>query len=249
MDWRLAHIFRHPVKAHGREAPDAVTLAQGRCLPRDRHWALALEGTALMPGWNPCMNFARGARVPTLQAIGAEWNDATGLLTLTHPDLSPLTIDPDSAAGAAALLDWVALLQPPGRARPARLVSAGRGMTDTAFESVSVLNQASNAALGRHLGAALGLDRWRANLWLDGMPPWAERDLVGQTLQIGDAQLKVVEPIGRCRATMVDCATGMLDHDILSALQSVTGGTEFGVYATVTRGGPVTVGAAAGLAA
>ena len=33
----LARIVRHPVKAHGREELDAVTLAAGRCLPWDRH--------------------------------------------------------------------------------------------------------------------------------------------------------------------------------------------------------------------
>ncbi|MBC7138251.1 MAG: hypothetical protein H5U17_05780 [Defluviimonas sp.] len=32
-----AHIFRHPAKAHGREAFASVLLSEGACLPRDRH--------------------------------------------------------------------------------------------------------------------------------------------------------------------------------------------------------------------
>jgi uncharacterized protein YcbX len=240
MGWRLAHIFRHPVKAHGREAMGAVDLTEGRCLPYDRHWAVAHDAAMLMPGWNPCMNFTRGAKTAALQAINAAWDGAE--LTLTHPDLAPLTFDPDTPSGEAAFLDWVRPLHAAGRAGPAKLVTAGRGMTDTDFESISVLNPASNAALGAHLGADLGLDRWRANLWLDGLDPWAEFDLVGQELELGGARLRVVEPIGRCRATMVDCATGRIDHDTLAALQDLQGHTNFGVYAVVTQSGRVQAG-------
>lgn len=247
MGWRLAHIFRHPIKAHGREALAAVDLAEGRCLPMDRHWAVAHDAALVMPGWNPCMNFTRGAKTSALQAIHSVWDG--GMLTLTHPDLAPLTFDPDSAAGEAAFLDWVRPLHDAGRAGPVKLVKAGRGMTDTDFESVSILNLASNAALGAQLAADLGLDRWRANLWLDGMDPWAECDLVGRELTIGAARLRVVEPIGRCRATMVDCATGRIDHDTLSALETARGDTKFGLYAIVTGSGLIRSGDVVELAA
>ncbi|MCC1482482.1 MOSC domain-containing protein [Roseibaca sp. Y0-43] len=240
MGWRLAHIFRHPIKAHGRERLDAVDLTEGRCLPLDRHWAVAHDAAMLMPGWNPCMNFTRGAKTSALQAINAAWDGA--LLTLTHPDLAPLTFDPDTPEGEAAFLAWVRPLHDDSRAGPAKLVKAGRGMTDTDFESVSILNLASNEALGAQIGADLGLDRWRANLWLDGMEAWAERNLIGRELRIGDARLRVVEPIGRCRATMVDCATGQIDHDTLKALRIAGGDTNFGVYATVIQSGPIRAG-------
>lgn len=240
MGWRLAHIFRHPIKAHGREWLDAADLTAGRCLPLDRHWAVAHDAAMLMPGWNPCMNFTRGAKTSALQAINAGWDGER--LTLTHPDLAPLTFDPDSAEGEAVFLAWVRPLHDGNRAGPAKLVKAGRGMTDTDFESVSILSLASKDALGAQIGADLGLDRWRANLWLDGMDAWAECDLIGRELIIGGARLRIVEPIGRCRATMVDCATGQIDHDTLSALRIVRGDTNFGVYATVIQSGPIRAG-------
>lgn len=240
MGWRLAHIFRHPIKAHGREELAAVDLTEGRCLPMDRHWAVAHDAAMLMPGWNPCMNFTRGAKTASLQAIHAAWNGA--MLTLTHPDLAPLTFDPDMPEGEAAFLTWVRPLHDDSRAGPAKLVKAGRGMTDTDFESVSILNLASNAALGAQIGADLGLDRWRANLWLDGVEAWAECDMIGCELVIGGARLRVMEQIGRCRATMVDCATGQIDHDTLKALRIAHGDTNFGVYATIIQSGPIRAG-------
>jgi uncharacterized protein YcbX len=242
MGWRLAHIFRHPIKAHGREALASVALAEGHCLPFDRHWAVAHEAATLMPGWNACMNFTRGAKSPALQAINARFDEEAGQITLTHPMRDDLTFAPDTLQGQAEFLNWVAPLMAGGRALPARLVTAGRGMTDTDFESVSILNLSSNRALGQRLGTDLGLDRWRGNLWLEGLAPWEEFDLVGREIAIGEARFKVVEPIGRCRATMVDCATGRIDVNTLDALEEGYGHTNFGVYAVVTQAGTVAEG-------
>ncbi|MGP9790796.1 MOSC domain-containing protein [Roseinatronobacter sp. NSM] len=242
MGWRLAHIFRHPIKAHGRQSLDDVALTEGRCLPFDRHWAVAHEAARLQDGWNPCMNFTRAAKTPALQAIDAQFDETAGRITLTHPARDALTFDPDTAHGQVDFLNWVAPLMAGGRAQPVRLVTAGRGMTDTDFESVSLLNLASNRVLGARLGCDLGLDRWRGNLWLDGLAPWEEFDLLDRELAIGDARLKIVERITRCRATMVDCATGRIDVDTLAELDAAYGHTDFGVYAIVTRGGIIRTG-------
>lgn len=242
MAWRLSHIFRHPIKAHGREELDSVSLREGRCLPFDRHWAVAHEAARLLPGWNSCMNFTRGAKTPALQAIRSRLDEASGRITLAHPAREDLTFQPDSADGQAAFLNWVAPLMAGGRAQPVKLVSAGRGMTDTDFESISLLNAASNRALGQRLGCELGMDRWRGNLWLDGLAPWEEFDLLGREIQIGTARLRIMERIGRCRATMVDCATGRIDVNTLDALEEGYGHTDFGVYAVVIRDGIITCG-------
>lgn len=236
----LAHIFRHPIKAHGREELASVVLGAGRCLPFDRHWAIAHEGARLMPGWNACMNFNRGAKTPALQAIGAALDEQAGVVTLTHPALSPITVNPDTDQDA--LFAWLAPLLDAGRATPVRVVKAGRGMTDTVFESISILNMASNRAVSQHAGRDLGLDRWRANLWLDGLTPWEEFDLIGRDIAIGPARLRVVERIGRCRATMVDTATGKIDVNTLDLLQDSYGHTDFGVYAEVLTGGVINAG-------
>jgi len=239
---RLARLFRHPIKAHGREALAEVTLSEGRCLPWDRHWAVAHEAAKLTGGWASSANFSRGAKAPGLQAIDAALDAEAHAITLTHPDRPALRFRPDDADDAARFLDWVAPLVPEGRARPARVIAVGRGITDTDYQSVSLLNTATNAALGARMGMTLDPGRWRGNLWLDGLDPWAEFDLVGRTLAIGDARLRVTEPITRCRATMANPATGAIDADTLAAIEAAQGHTDFGVYAVVTQGGTIRAG-------
>ena len=64
--------------------------------------------------------------------------------------------------------------------------------------------------------------RFRGNLYVDGWPAWHEFDLLGQTLAIGDARLKVVKRIVRCAATNVDPDTGIRDLDIPQTLMQAS---------------------------
>ena len=115
-------------------------------------------------------------------------------------------------------------------------------MTDSDFPSVSILNRASLAALGARLGKPLAMERFRGNVWLDGLEPFAEFDLVGRDIRLGGASLRVRERITRCKATTVDPDTGIGDADTLGALRAGWGHEDFGVYAEVVAGGRVALG-------
>ena len=239
---RLAHICRHPIKGHGREDLASVRLSAGQCLPWDRHWAVAHEAAKLVDGWNPCANFARGAKAYALMAIESDLDEATATLTLRHPDRGALTFRPDDPADLPRFLAWVGPLNPANRAQPARIVTAGRGMTDSDFPSVAILNLASLADLSARMGQDLSIHRWRGNLWLDGAAPWAEWDWLGRDIRIGGAVLRVQERITRCMATTVEPATGHSNADTLGALEAAFGHQDFGLYATVVQDGDIALG-------
>jgi uncharacterized protein YcbX len=242
MTARVGALWRHPIKAHGREALTRVALPRGGTIPWDRRWAVAHEeATTSAAGWAPCRNFTRGAAAPQLMAVSAASHEAEGSVTLRHPARPDLTFDPDG--DEQAFLDWVRPLMPENRAQPARIVRAAeRGMTDTDFASISIINLASGRDLGQMMGQEIDPLRWRGNILLDGMEPWTERDWIGQTLRIGGAELEVREHIVRCLATTANPATGERDADTLGALKVHRGNQEFGLYAVVTRGGDVAVG-------
>jgi uncharacterized protein len=238
----LAHIARHPIKSHGRQDMASVLLTAGQGLPFDRHWAVAHDAAKLVPGWNPCANFARGAKAPGLMAISAALDEATATVTLSHPEKPDLTFRPDDAADLSRFLNWVRDLNPADRAQPVSIVSGGIAMTDTDFPSVSIFGLASNRDLAARMGQDLSPHRWRGNLWIDGLQPWAEFDWAGRDVQIGDAVLHVQERIVRCKATSANPATGQIDADTLGALNTEFGHQEFGVYARVISGGIVALG-------
>ncbi|MFX0545133.1 MOSC domain-containing protein [Roseovarius sp. S1116L3] len=239
----VAALWRHPIKAHGFEALERVHLSEGCTLPWDRRWAVAHDAAAPEAdgrGWAPCNNFSRGAKAPQLMAISASTDEAAGTVTLRHPQREDLTFDPDT--DAAAFLNWVRPLMPEDRAQSAGIVRApDQGMTDSEFASISIVNLASGRDLAARLGQELSPLRWRANIHLDGLAPWAERAWVGRTLRIGTTELELREAIIRCRATTANPATGERDADTLGALKEL-GHQEFGLYGVVTRDGEIAVG-------
>jgi uncharacterized protein len=84
--------------------------------------------------------------------------------------------------------------------------------------------------------------RFRANLYVRGWPAWHEFDLLGRTLAIGEARLKVVKRITRCAAINVDPDTAARDLNIPHTLMRRFGHADCGVYAEVTAGGAIAAG-------
>ncbi|PWK55890.1 MOSC domain-containing protein [Roseicyclus mahoneyensis] len=241
MTWHLAQIWRHPIKGIGAESLEHVGLQVDRPLPLDRAWAVLEEGGEAADGWRPCRNFLRGAKGPSLMAVTARVEGEA--IHLSHPDRPDITITPGTAEAAPALFAWLRPIYPTDRRGPATLVKAPpAGMSDAPFASVAVLNMSSLRALSQKLGQSLDPRRFRGNLWLEGLAPWEEFDLLSKRLRIAGAELDVIEPIGRCRATEANPETGKRDANTLAALEDGWGHTQFGVYAMVRRAGRVTVG-------
>lgn len=240
---RLTRICRHPIKSIGFEELADASLTEGRVLPFDREWAVLHEAAKVgtLTGWVHKMNFLRGVAGPELMAIRARLDEGTRRLTLSHPVAGEITLFPDTEGDR--LLGWVRPLWPADKPAPVRLDHvAGQAMTDVPEPYVAVLNTASNADLARRMGQDLSPHRWRGNLWLEGMAPWAEWDLIGRTLRVGGAELRIERRITRCKATTVNPDTGAEDADTLGALHAAFGHQDFGTYAMVTKSGPIALG-------
>ncbi len=242
----ISALYRHPIKSHGREAIERVHLTSGRTMPWDRAWAVTHEATKFdpkMPEWVSYHNFMVGARTPGLAGIWAMLDEGSGEITLTHQDLAPLTFSPDNPDDAAKFITWVAPLCPDTRALPVQIVKVeGRGMTDSAYPSVSIMNAASHDAVADALDTPITKERWRGNIWIEGAGPWAEFGWVGRDIRIGTAVLRLREPIKRCPVTNTNPVTGQRDTATLDVLNSHFGHQDFGIYAEVITSGDIALG-------
>ena len=219
-------------------------LDPGRALPFDRLWAVAHAGADLTKGkdgWHDCFNFSRGASVPLLQAIESQLDIASGTITLTHPMKPGITLNPDRPEDQDRLIAWLQDFTPAGRPDPVSVVKAENAMTDSSTVSLSLMNMATNAAIGEQLGFDISHLRWRGNLWIAGADAWEERSWIGKTIRIGTAEFYIRKEITRCRMTEANPETGIRDANTLAALRDGWGIQEMGVHAVVTKGGEITV--------
>lgn len=242
---RIARIYRYPIKGLSAEALSAVELVAGEGLPLDRKFALARPEAHFdpeKPTWLPKRRFLMLMTDERLATLRVSYDDAEGRLTIERRSERSLDANLRSAVGRDAVERFFeAFMGVELRGRP-RLVSApGHMFTDNATKYVSLINLASVAELERQLGPVDPL-RFRANLYVENLPAWAEFDWVGRDLTTGDARFHVAERIDRCAATNVDPSSGARDLNIPLTLRETFGHIDCGVLLRVTQGGTLKPG-------
>ena len=252
---RVEHLLRYPVKGLTAESLEAVDLVPGETLPHDRRFALAQGDSAFdeaAPRFLPKQNFACMMKNGRVVLVRAAFDPHDGTLALAAAGHPSLTASTGTAAGRAALGEWLTRFlggearhgtAPDGSPRPPRFVEApGHAFTDQARKGLSLLNLASLEAVERAVGRPLDKLRFRANVYFSGLPAWAEHDWVGREVLLGGARLSVFKRTVRCPATQVDLETGERDIDLPRLLRERFGHMDLGVHAAVAEGGRVAVG-------
>jgi uncharacterized protein YcbX len=256
-DPRLAELYRYPVKGLTGEPLDEVALTAGDGVPGDRMFALALPSTDFdedRPVALGKRHFLMLMRDETLARVRTAYDPRTGVLTVDE-GTRRWSADLATAPGRRSVVEYFGALaadtaRTSGDDALPRLVAArgGHRFTDggpdgpEVMRAVSVLNLASVRDFAERVGQPVDPLRFRANLHLDGVPAWAERDWAGQEIVIGSVRLRVLKNIRRCAATTVNPRTAERDLKVLKELQTHYGHTDCGSYATVLTAGTVRPG-------
>jgi hypothetical protein len=247
MSGHVAGIFRHPVKGFTPEVLQSVALAPGQGFPFDRLWAVENGPSGFdpeAPAFVPKQKFTVLAQIARVAAARTRYDAETGVLHVTGPEGREFAGRLDDPQACEAFAAWLTELLGDDAAGPLRVVAAPgeHRFTDHPLGQVSIVNLASVRDLGQRMGVELDPLRFRANLYVEGWPAWAENDWAGKEMLVGWAKATVFKPIVRCAATHVDPTTAEWDLDVCKALFDNYGHVLCGVYVRVTSAGAVGLG-------
>jgi uncharacterized protein len=249
----IASLYRYPVKGLTPEPLERATLAAGETLPFDRAWAIENgQGRfdAAAPRHLPKINFLMLMRDERLATLRTQFDDATETLTILRDGKQVARGQLTSPLGRQLIEQFVGAYMKAELRGPPKIVHAsGHSFSDVATKCLHVVNLASVRELERTLGRPVDPLRFRANVYLEGVEPWAEFGWMGKEIGIGEARLAVFARTTRCEATNVDPARGVRDMAVPAHLQRTWGHQDFGIYAKVLTGGEISVGAPARLPA
>lgn len=221
MSARIAALFIHPVKSAAAIPCDSAALG-GRGLEHDREWMIVdPEGRFLTQ--------RDEARLALLHPSIAD-----GRLHLSNPQGRGPSLPLDHEGEFREVIVWraqcaafdagdeVATFLSDWLGRPLRLVrfdfrrprlsnhdwTAGRDVETTFTDGypILVLSQASVDDLAARAGCALPLQRFRANIVLDGVEAYAEDSAAQFTA--GEARIVLTKPSTRCVVTTIDHVRG-----------------------------------------
>ena len=242
----ITGLYRYPVKSLSPEPLQKVALEAGEMLPADRRYAIengpcGFDPTS--PAWLAKAHFLMLMRDEWLAALHTHFEDASHTLTIRRNGEILAKGDLETTEGRTAIEQFFAHTYASDiKGPPKILTSPGHRFSDVARKVVSIINLDSLKAIENMVDAPVHPLRFRANLYVRGWPAWHEFELLGRTLAIGGARLKVVKRITRCAAVNVDPETAARDLGIPQALMRRLGHAECGIYAEVVSGGLIGVG-------
>ena len=259
---RVVALYRYPVKGLTPEACDALTVLEEGRIAGDRALGFRFASCAVPDeAWSKKYEFVTLVNTPGLACLDLRFDHGALRLRLAH-DGALLVEDALDDLGrkriAAALQDCVLTLHDnplaghPERC-PLRLVGDGvrPRYQDNEAGQVTLHSRESLAALAGASGDdTLDEGRFRTNIVIEGVHPWAEQGWVGRTIRIGSVEFDVVKPKVRCLATHANPATGARDLPIMNILVKAFGQQDptFAVgMLTHGKGGEVRVGDAVSL--
>ena len=247
MSGHAAAIFRHPIKGFTPEALSTVELAPGQGFPHDRVYAVENGPCGFdpaAPAFISKQKFTVLAHIARVAAARTRYNDATGGLHVTAPDAPEFMGNLTEAAGRQAFARWLTDLlgdDVRGELRVLEAPGAWR-FTDHPLGQISLVNMASIRDLSQKMGVELDPLRFRANVYVEGWPAWAENQWTDKRLMLGWAQAQVFKPIVRCAAIHVDPTTAERDLDVTKALFDNYGHLNCGIYVRITAPGALGLG-------
>lgn len=246
---RVASLYRYPVKGLSPEALDRAMLETDAYFPGDRLFAIENGSAGFDPAdpqHQPKIKFLMLMRHEMLARLRTRYDDATGDLVIGYEGGQVLRASTQTADGRGLIAAFFEGFMPDELRGKPRLLRAPDGFrfTDSRSGHVSIINLASVADLESRMGVPLDPLRFRGNIMVEGLAPWAEFDLVGEELVAPSGlRLEVTKRIDRCAATNVDPGSGLRDLQIPKALMSAYGHIDCGVYCRIVAGGALTPGA------
>ncbi len=248
---QVESLYRYPVKGLTPERLDHTQLTPGRCIPWDRAFALA-QGDANFdpnnPAWIPKTNFMCLVRNTAIAGLKTKLDNAAQIFSVTTPEGETLAANPMTQEGQASLTTFfTAYLGREARygaenRAPRFYHVANHSFCDHRTQVISLIGLGSLGALEQAVGDKRDKRRFRANIYIEDIEPWAEFGWLGRTLAIGKTTLIVQERIDRCMATAVNPDTAVRDANPVQELREHFGHVDLGIFAEVLTGGEIKPG-------
>ena len=239
-------LYRYPVKGLTPEALQSVELQPGATMPFDRAYAIE-NGPGRFdpekPRHLPKISFLMLMRDERLASLATCFDDATQTLTILRDGKQVARGNLATTIGRQMIEQFLAAYMKASlRGAPKVVAAEGHSFSDVAAKCLHIVNLASLRELQRAVGKPVHPLRFRANVYLEGLPAWEEFRWLNSDLNLGGARLSVFKRTVRCDATNVDPVTAQRDMAIPQVLLRTFGHQDFGVYARVEQGGRVAIG-------
>ena len=252
MDCLIKSINYCPVKSLSFQSIESATIKKNIGMPNDRIFAFSrgidYEKSKIsekQPNERKLNNFLTLKNSPVLNKYNFNYQNEK--LTLIFQDKELFTISPNNVDERNLLSNKLMELES-SLTKPIFLLQNNEfpfydtSSSNNVFNSISLINIKSISDFENKINKKVEFQRFRGNLYIDGIEAWEERNWIGRIIKINNVSFRIEKNIPRCVAINLKPKTDDNSLNLLQSLKKNYNNFDMGIYMTALDDGEINVG-------
>ena len=244
---KIKNLFYSPVKSISFTESDSLNILKDRGVEDDRIFAFVqnmdvskIKNLIEDPNSRKLNNFITLKNTPELNKYNFTYTKDN--LILKKQDEIIISINPFDDNEKKLLCEKISQIIIKDKTLEL-LMDENNPFFDTMPEnSVSLINKKSIDEFSKRVSADIEFERFRANIYIDGLDAWAERTWIGKSIKINNVNFVVLDEISRCSATNLKPSTDMVTFNLPNQLKKNYDHINMGLYLVPLQNGVISKG-------
>ena len=244
---KIKNLFYSPVKSISFTESDSLNILKDRGVEDDRIFAFVqnmdvskIKNLIEDPNSRKLNNFITLKNTPELNKYNFTYTKDN--LILKKQDEIIISINPFYENEKKLLCEKISQIIIKDKTLEL-LMDENNPFFDTMPEnSVSLINKKSIDDFSKRVSADIEFERFRANIYIDGLDAWAERTWIGKSIKINNVDFVVLDEISRCSATNLKPSTDMVTFNLPNQLKKNYDHINMGLYLVPLQNGVISKG-------
>ena len=244
---KIENLFYSPVKSISFEESESLNVLTDRGIESDRIFAFVqnLDSNSIKnliedPKSRKLNNFLTLKNSPELNQYNFTY--AKNKLILKKKDEIIISINPFSKNEKKLLCDKINQIILKDKKLDLLMDEKNPFFDTMPNSSISLINKKSISDFSNKISTNIEIERFRANIYIDGLAAWEERDWVGKTININNINFFVSDEISRCSATNLKPSTDIVTINLPNQLKKTYDHINMGLYVVPQQNGVISKG-------
>lgn len=241
---KIENLFYSPVKSISFEESESLNVLTDRGIESDRIFAFVqnLDSNSIKnliedPKSRKLNNFLTLKNSPELNQYNFTY--AKNKLILKKKDEIIIAINPFSKNEKKLLCDKINQIILKDKKLDLLMDEKNPFFDTMPNNSISLINKKSISDFSNKISTNIEIERFRANIYIDGIAAWEERDWIGKTININNINFFVSDEISRCSATNLKPSTDIVTINLPNQLKKTYDHINMGLYIVPQQNGVI----------
>ena len=241
---KIENLFYSPVKSISFEESESLNVLTDRGIESDRIFAFVqnLDSNSIKnliedPKSRKLNNFLTLKNSPELNQYNFTY--AKNKLILKKKDEIIISINPFSKNEKKLLCDKINQIILKDKKLDLLMDEKNPFFDTMPNNSISLINKKSISDFSNKISTNIEIQRFRANIYIDGIAAWEERDWIGKTININNIKFFVSDEISRCSATNLKPSTDIVTINLPNQLKKTYDHINMGLYIVPQQNGVI----------